>query len=239
MAGINWKRLGITLFALLLFSYFTLLLPQHKGHEYLPLLDLQFLNFNQFETYSFLKFDPPRIFFFIAFFGYIYFEMAKNININTSFMSMILHKQTKKDTVVVIIKEMIKDSFMLFVLLCCSVTIIGLLDGWIQQGMIINLEDLLAILIYLFEMAIILCGICGTIRLCTLRSDNRYALLIPIIIIIGFMVIDMIFGTHFITLTRILSEQLLNFGIVVIILMSFILLESFRFIKGKEVLQDD
>lgn len=96
MAGLNKKKVIISIVLFFSFAYFFFWLPLKFDVSFIYGTNIIFLNFSVFETYNLETFNIKYLTLFFLFFYLVYHQQISVINENTSFISMYMNKKVRK-----------------------------------------------------------------------------------------------------------------------------------------------
>ena len=233
MAGVGWKRLGITTSAAYIMSFFFLLLPYRQNNSYPVLLNLQFLNFSMFAHFRFSRFDPMHIIWFLWFFHFTADAFLSCINENTSFLSMRLYRSSRNEVLKQMIRESLHDIIRLSVLLIMIIVSIAMLSlFWIREN--ISAASVLCVCLYCIRFSVLLLTMICALRIVCLFNPPSYVFTLPFLSVLAGIGFDAVSGQHLITCSADLLMEL--YGLVLSAgLFCAMALCELHFFKRKEV----
>lgn len=210
MAGLKKRKIIISVSLIFTISILIVLLPIYQDGCYIALMDILFLNFDKFSIYQLEKFNPQILIMFILIFFVIYHQQISNINENTSFLSMGLHKKQKKEIIFDIVTESFKDNLLIYLVGIATILILTFsLDFIVSSQFTITSEQLVKILIYFFKFEVFVASMTIIIRILNMIKTSYYYTIVSYLIFVFLLMIDYVFDTSFITISNTVFNELL------------------------------
>lgn len=217
MAGLKKRKIIISVSLLFTISILIVLLPIYQDGCYIALMDILFLNFDKFSIYQLDKFNPQILIMFILIFFVIYHQQISNINENTSFLSMELHKKQKWEIFFGIVIESLKDNLLIYIVGVATILLLTIsLDFIVLSQFTFISEQLIKILIYFLKFETFITSMTIIIRILNIIKTSYYYTIVSYFIFVLLLMIDYIFGTSFITISNTIINELLYSLIMVI-----------------------
>lgn len=194
---------------------------------------LLFLKLDYFQK---LNLDKLPIKYLIGFIIFLYITFYQRLSIiyeNNTYFSMVIHKMNKKDYNKHLFLKNVKDFIYLWL---STVMIIFIIFHFNQRYL--NYNMVIHMIIYLFKYYSLLFSITYIYQMKSTIKNNSYFLILLYCLLICFLMIDMSFQTHIITLSDSLNNEVLWLLILCIINLLFILMTRFQFLKAKEIYND-
>ena len=210
MAGLKKRKLIISVSLIFTLSILIVLLPIYQDGCYIALMDILFLNFDKFSIYQLDKFNPQILIMFILIFFVIYHQQISNINENTSFLSMELHKKQKREIIFGIMIESFKDNLLIYIVGVATILLLTIsLDFIVLSQFTFISEQLIKILIYFLKFETFITSMTIIIRILNIIKTSYYYTIVSYFIFILLLMIDYVFGTSFITISNTIINELL------------------------------
>ena len=217
MAGLKKRKLIISVSLIFTISILIVLLPIYQDGCYIALMDILFLNFDKFSIYQLDKFNPQILIMFILIFFVIYHQQISNINENTSFLSMELHKKQKREIIFGIMIESFKDNLLIYIVGVATILLLTIsLDFIVLSQFTFISEQLIKILIYFLKFETFITSMTIIIRILNIIKTSYYYTIVSYFIFVLLLMIDYVFGTSFITISNTIIDELLYSLIMVI-----------------------
>lgn len=242
MDRIKTRRYKIGLFLLFMFTYFIILYPMLQPQKevldlgYFSLLNIVFLNFNQFELFNLTKLNPQYSIVFILFFYLVYHHQIEDSSENTSFIGLSFHKQTIKEVYIKVIKTCTKRNLILLGWIFGSIVVVEGIRVLIHQSDYVTIEAAIKVSIYIIRYMILVTTFVISLQILGMTSYSHYQPIIPYVMMIGGMMIDYASTSSFVTMANsIQSELLYVIGTTILCIVIMITL-YFKLKRSKEKL---
>lgn len=210
MAGLKKRKLIVSVSLIFTISILIVLLPIYQDGCYIALMDILFLNFDKFSIYQLDKFNPQILIMFILIFFVIYHQQISNINENTSFLSMELHKKQKREIIFCIMIESFKDNLLIYIVGVATILLLTIsLDFIVLSQFTFISEQLIKILIYFLKFETFITSMTIIIRILNIIKTSYYYTIVSYFIFVLLLMIDYVFGTSFITISNTIIDELL------------------------------
>lgn len=230
------KKLYLEIGIWFLFVMLLIIVPVLKDVNFENVISVLFLNYTTFDNLEITVYNPRYMIVFISFFHIICFQKLSVIINNPSFISMHLHKQTKKKQFQRITKELGKDTILLlftifgYLLVICS-TFYVMEKGFAYEKIIVLLVNLIK-----YCMLIFLIQLIGNI-LCIMKDMSYFYVKVYVIVIL-LIYNDISFNCHIVTLSSNIYQEIMWLTIICCITGITILMIRNQYLKIKEVYYD-
>lgn len=239
MAGVRRKRLAFSVFVFFAIAYLIFLLPIFPKIDFLHLLNILFLSFNEFEALGLSKLNPQYFILFFMMFYTLYQQQLSVINENTSFLSMGLHKMKKKRIILNIFIENGYDNMIVFVSSIITIVFIYFLSALLLDITIrVDFDQIFKIILYLVKFDLYLFVMIVMIRILNIIRMSNYYILIPYVGLVVFAMFDYGLGTSLITIAKTWQMELIFFGFMIGLSLLILVILYFKIYRGKEIYND-
>lgn len=212
------------------------LISPHFHLTYQTVTTLIFLNFDHFKNLCLDRFSVKYLMSFIIFIYMTFYQRLSILYENNTYFGMIIHKMSRKQYVKIMFIQNIKDYISLY--LFTIIILMSILIAFYFNKQCIEYEIFLHLIIYLLKYYSLLFSITYIYQLRSTIKNNSYFLFLLYCLLIIFLIMDVTFHTHIITLSYSLNNELfwlLILNVIEILFISFII---FQFLNTKEINND-
>lgn len=198
---------------------------------------LIFLNFSQFKNLRLSKLSIKYIVIFIVFFHIVFYQRLSIVTENTSYLSMLMHKQKKMKTIKdILLKNFIDFGFLYFIIIVW-IFVFGITISIMEQ---IDFEYsvYVHILIYLIKYITFIYAMYTIYQIISIIKNSPYLSLLSYIIFMICLIGDMAFGSHIITLSNSISNEFIWLLYIVILVSIILFITIYQFLNTKEIYND-
>lgn len=211
------------------------LLP-HYQNQGIELFEVMFFNFDIFFKYELSKFNMELLVAnFLLFFYFVHTQISDLLE-NTSFFSMACHKQSKRDLIIIIIKETLYENMKFYLISVLSIFFLScVVDSLIIHQIAISIRKMVNIMLFLMKYFTLVFMIIVNLKLYALIHAIHHEEVVPYMILIMCLLLDNYFRTYLFSISSDTSINLLYFCIVMIVGSSFMSLIIYKIHGAKEL----